>query len=82
MKQSNFLTLGWRDFLRGLAIAILTPVIFIIQQSIDSGEWVFNWKNIGFAAIAGGVAYIAKNLFTSPDNSAEKIIGSRPKDRD
>lgn len=78
MKQSNFLSLGWRDFLRGLIIAILTPVLVIIQQSLDTGSLIFNWQTIGYSAIAGGVAYLLKNILTSPDSkpiSADDIGG-------
>ena len=79
MEQSNFLSLGIRDFLRGLAIAVIAPVILVIQQSLEGGELIFNWKLIATTAVSAGLAYIVKNLFTSPDS---KIIGTRPKDRD
>jgi hypothetical protein len=81
MNQSNFLSLNWRDFLRGLAMAVLTPVVLIIQQSLEAGNLVFNWKAIGMAAIAGGVAYLVKNLLTKPDTAKKDIIGDRPGDR-
>jgi len=64
MNESNFLSLNMRDLLRGLLMAVLTPVLVIVQQSIEGGELVFNWKAIGIAAVAGGVAYLIKNLFT------------------
>lgn len=56
-------TLQGRDWLKGLLMAVLTPVIVIIQQTIDAGQLVFDWKAIGMAALAGGLAYLAKNLF-------------------
>lgn len=67
MKQSNFLSIGMRDTLRALVIAILTPIFFIIQQSIDNGELIFNWQSIAMAGIGGALAYITKNVFTKPD---------------
>lgn len=60
-----------RDLLRGLLMAVLTPVLVIVQQSIEGGELVFNWKAIGIAAVAGGVAYLIKNLFT-PKTEVQK----------
>lgn len=69
MNQSNFLSLGVRDFLRGLAIAVIAPVILVIQQSLELGELVFNWKLIATTAISAGLAYVVKNLFTSPDSA-------------
>lgn len=85
MKQSEFLSLGWRDFFRGLAMAVLTPIVIIVQQSLEAGTLVFNWKSILTAGVAGGVAYLVKNLFTPKDTGNklldEPIIGDRPKDR-
>lgn len=80
MKQSNFLSLGWRDFLRGLLMAFLTPIMVIVQQSIEAGILVFNWKSILMAGIAGGLAYLVKNLLTKPDVAkfADGPGGSNP----
>lgn len=55
-------SLQWRDILRGLVMAVLTPSLWIIQQSLDKGEFVFNWKQIAMAAVAGGLAYLVKNI--------------------
>lgn len=71
MEQSKFLSLGWRDFLRGLLMAVLTPVFVIIQQSLDAGILTFNWTSIAMAAVAGALAYITKNVFTKPDEKKE-----------
>lgn len=59
---SEQFSLKWRDILRGLIMAILTPAIVIAQQSLESGQLVFNWKQIAMAAIGGGLAYILKNF--------------------
>lgn len=75
MNQSKFFSLGIRDILRGLLIAVLTPVFVIVQQSLESGSLEFNWKSIGIAAVAGGLAYITKNLFTKPDSVTQNIGG-------
>ena len=64
MEQSNFLALNLRDILRGLLMAVLTPVVFIVQQSLSLGELTFNWKAISVAALSGGVAYLIKAVFT------------------
>lgn len=83
MNNSNFLSLNWADFGKGLIMAILTPVFVVVQQSLELGELTFNWKSIGLAAIAGGVAYLVKNLFTPQAKSVvasedSLIGGSRP----
>lgn len=64
MEQSNLFSLNWRDFFNGLIMAILTPVVYIVQASLDAGTITFNWTGIGIAALSGAVAYIVKNFFT------------------
>jgi hypothetical protein len=85
MKQSAFLSLGVRDFLRGLLMAALTPVATFILNSIDHGEFTINLHLVYLSAVGGGVAYLLKNLGTKPDTtnkfSDEPIVGDRPKDR-
>lgn len=66
-KQFN---LKLRDWLKGLLMAVLTPAILIVQQSLEAGIWVFNWQTIGMAAVAGGMAYIVKN-FLEPSKVVE-----------
>lgn len=56
-------TLQGRDWLKGLLMAVLTPAIVIIQQTISEGQLTFDWQTIGMAALAGGLAYLSKNLF-------------------
>jgi len=61
-----------RDLLRGLVMAVLTPAVLILQQSLEAGVMVFNWKAIGMASVAGGFAYLVKNVF-EPTKSIEKL---------
>jgi len=52
------------DFWRGLLVAIATAPLTIIYQSISAGTLIFDWKAIVTTGIAGGIAYILKNLGT------------------
>jgi len=63
--NSNFLSLNWADFGKGLIMAILTPVVVVVQQSIEAGTFTFDWKVIGIASLSGAVAYLVKNFFTA-----------------
>jgi len=54
--------LNTRDLIQGLLMAIITPVIVVIQQSLDLGILTFDIKAIGMAAIAGALAYIVRKL--------------------
>lgn len=64
MKTSNFLSLNWKDVFKGLIMAILTPVVFLIQETIETGDLNFDWKKIAIAAFSGCVAYLIKNFFS------------------
>lgn len=64
MKTSKFLSLNLADILKGLVIAILTPAIVIVQQSLEAGVLTFEWKSILTASIGGGLAYLLKNFLT------------------
>lgn len=74
MEQSKLFSLNYGDILKGLIMAVGTPVLLIIQQSIANGEVTFNWKQIGMAAIAGGVAYLLKNFFTPPVTKSDSPV--------
>jgi hypothetical protein len=64
MKTSKFLALNWADIFKGLLMAILTPAVVIIQQSLELGILTLEWKSIVTASIGGGVAYLLKNFLT------------------
>ena len=81
MKTSKFLKLDFADILKGLLMAILTPAVVIIQQSLELGILTFEWKSIITASIGGGLAYLLKNFLT-PQKEVKDIqsIGlPRPK---
>jgi hypothetical protein len=69
---SKQFSLKWRDAVRGLIIAVLTPAIVILQQSLQAGVFVFDLKTIGMAAVGGGLAYLAKN-FLEPTKTIERV---------
>ena len=64
MKTSKKWRIDWRDVAQGLLIAILTPVLVIIQSSLDAGVLRIDWKDCAIAAVAGGVSYLIKNLLS------------------
>lgn len=79
--MSDFLKLNLNDILKGLLMAVLTPVVVIIQQSLEAGVFVFDWKSIGLAALSGGVAYLVKNFFTTAKEPTSILGTDRPNDR-
>ncbi len=63
MSDSKKYKLGKLDILKGLFLASISSVLFFIQDSVDGGEFIFEWKKIGMAAVGGMAAYLIKNFF-------------------
>lgn len=69
MKKSTFLSINFQDFIKGLVVAIGGAVVAIIAPSIQDGSLTFNWTTIWHTAVAAGLSYLAKNLFTPTPKS-------------
>jgi hypothetical protein len=74
MKSSIF-TLNKVDFVKGLVIAVLTSVITIIYNTVQTGSITFDWNSITTAAATAALAYILKNLLT---NSNDEFLKKDP----
>lgn len=57
-------TINYRDVLKGLLVSGVTGALTVAEQALTTTPVVFSWKAIGLAALAAGVAYLLKNLFT------------------
>lgn len=68
--NSKFGTLNWKDFGKGLLVAVISAVLGVVTTSLQVGSLTFDWKAIGTIALSAGLAYITKNLF---QNSAGQI---------
>lgn len=75
--KSTFLSWNWRDFVKGLIVAVLTPMVPIVQQSITAGSLVFDWHIISLAAAGGFVGYMVKNFFTDDTKEAVKTLSTQ-----
>jgi hypothetical protein len=56
--------INWIDVLNGLIVAAVTGGLTVLENALTSSPIVINWKAVGVAALAGGVAYLVKNLGT------------------
>jgi len=56
--------INFRDVIKGLALAVILPVLNVIYQSIEAGSFEFDWKRIGLLAAGGLIAYLIKNFFS------------------
>lgn len=73
--NSSLFTLNSKDFGKGLIVAVLTAVITVIYNTVQTGSLVFDWKSISVAALSAALAYITKNLFT---NSQDQLLTKEP----
>jgi hypothetical protein len=62
--KSRLWSLQLSDWWKGLIVAVLTAPLTIIYQSISAGSLVLDWKAILLAGLAGGIAYLMKNIAT------------------
>ena len=69
MTNSNLFGLNIADFLKAFIMAVLTPVLVIIQQSFALGVLTFDLKAIGLAALSGGAAYLIKQFLTNSNGT-------------
>jgi len=61
---SKIFSLNWYDLLKALIVAILTPILVVIQNSLAMGELTINLKTVLIVGLSGGLGYIIKNFFT------------------
>jgi len=73
--NSSLFTLNSKDWTKGLVIAILTAIITVVYNTIQTGALVLDWKAISIAAISAALAYITKNLLT---NSDDQLLTKEP----
>jgi hypothetical protein len=69
-------SLSQNDFLKGLIIAVGTPVITVLIQTLENGSLTFDWKAIGITALSALLAYLAKQFFNGPS-----LVVSNPSDK-
>jgi hypothetical protein len=75
--KSEFLTLNWKDFSRGLLIAFLTAVLTGVINILDAGA-IFTWttlKPVLIAGISAALSYLLKCLAT---NSKDQMFKREP----
>ena len=70
--MSTIFNLNIQDLAKGLILTVLTSVITIVYNTVNTGSLTFDWKAIGLTALTSGLAYLMKNLLT---NSKGEFLG-------
>jgi len=67
--KSGFGKLNVQDFFRGLIIAVITALVTFLYNTMDSGELIFNWKQIATTSLTAALAYIIKNYLSNSEGT-------------
>ena len=91
MKSSKLFSLNIYDFLKGLIVAVLTPIIVFAQGYFANGTLDIEWQALMAVGLSGLLAYLIKNFFSDapalPKVSANDfdteldVVGNRPGNR-
>ena len=58
-------SLKQRDFLKGLLMSVLVPVLVVIQEAFEK-DFEITWNTLGKVAVAAILGYLLKNLNDKP----------------
>jgi hypothetical protein len=70
--NSTFMNLNVNDFIKGLAVAVLTSVLTIVYNTLQTGSLSFDWTAIATTALTATIAYLMKNLLTNTEGKMLK----------
>lgn len=71
---SSFLSVNWRDALRGFLIAALTTILATVGQAVEAGSLptIAQLKVAALAGLTAGISYLIKNFFSSSEITIKK----------
>lgn len=71
MNPSAFLSLNWRDVLKGFIVAAISAAVTGIAQTFQAGAipTLEQLKTAGLVGVAAGFSYLIKNFFTAPSGT-------------
>jgi membrane protein implicated in regulation of membrane protease activity len=91
MKSSKLFSLNIYDFLKGLIVAVLTPIIVFAQGYFANGTLDIEWQALMAVGLSGLLAYLIKNFFSDApalpevsekiNDDINSLVGGRPNDR-
>jgi membrane protein implicated in regulation of membrane protease activity len=91
MKSSKLFSLNIYDFLKGLIVAVLTPIIVFAQGYFANGTLDIEWQALMAVGLSGLLAYLIKNFFSDAptlpkvsekiNDDINAVVGNRPGNR-
>lgn len=74
--NSGIFKLNIRDVVKGLVVAVLTPVFAALLHAMSVPGFdfmVYDWQSLGMLGLSAGAAYLLKNLFSDDQG---KVFGA------
>lgn len=71
MKNTPLLSVGMKDAIKGLLVAMLTVLVSMVGSTIQNGifpETWNEWKVILLASLGAGISYVIKNWLTNSND--------------
>ena len=69
--MSNLFKLSWRDFVKGVVLAVAASVLVVVQGALTSNTAI-DWSMVLKVAEGAFVSYIMKNFLT---DESGKLLG-------
>lgn len=76
--NSTLFTLNYKDFAKGLALAVIAVVLGAVQQGLSAHGFDFasyDWSGIIKLAVEAGLSYLIKNYFSNQNGQVFGRIG-------
>lgn len=76
--KSILFTLNYKDFVKGLALAVIAVVLGAVQQGLYAHGFDFasyDWSGIIKLAVEAGISYLLKNYFSNEKGQVFGRIG-------
>lgn len=70
---SSFLSLNIQDMLKGAIVAAVSTLFAMVAESVEKGQFIFDFTTIWHTGVAAGVAYLGKQLFTPASIISPKL---------
>jgi len=68
---SDKFKLSVQDWLKGLYVAVGGALFTILESSVRTWTWTFDWQDILRIAVSAGVAYLGKQFVTGQPKVVE-----------
>lgn len=76
--KSEIFKLNYKDFVKGLALAVIAVVIGALQQGLTAHGFDFasyDWSGILKLSVEAGLSYLVKNYFSNEQGQVFGRIG-------